>query len=87
MAQIQSLYSGAVCAFFINADFAPSQVEKQVFTKVEKKVPTPIEKIIPVKVEKRVPFTVVKHVPVHVVKPIPIKIPIYKTIVHRHKGH
>ncbi|XP_031843525.1 uncharacterized protein LOC116431787 [Nomia melanderi] len=65
----------------------PYPVEKQVFTKVEKKVPTPIEKIIPVKVEKPVPFQVVKHIPVPVVKPIPIKIPIYKTIVHRHKGH
>ena len=63
------------------------QVEKQVFKKVEKKVPTPIEKIIPVKIEKPVPFHVVKHVPVPVVKPIPIKIPIYKTVVHSHKGH
>lgn len=65
----------------------PVQVEKQVFKKVEKKVPTPIEKIIPVKIEKPVPFHVVKHVPVPVVKPIPIKIPIYKTVVHSHKGH
>ncbi|XP_026670131.1 uncharacterized protein LOC113464457 [Ceratina calcarata] len=65
----------------------PYEVEKQVFTKVEKKVPTPIEKIIPVQVEKKVPFTVVKHIPVPVVKHIPIKIPIYKTVIHRHKGH
>ncbi|XP_053973075.1 uncharacterized protein LOC128873494 [Hylaeus volcanicus] len=65
----------------------PYPVEKQVFTKVEKKVPTPVEKIIPVKIVKPVPFTIVKHVPFHVVKPIPIKIPIYKTIIHRHKGH
>lgn len=71
--------------FFFRLSF--SQVEKQVFTKVEKKVPTPIEKIIPVKIEKPVPFHVVKHVPVPVVKPIPIKIPIYKTVVHSHKGH
>ncbi|XP_020282694.1 uncharacterized protein LOC109854222 [Pseudomyrmex gracilis] len=65
----------------------PYQVEKQVIKTVEKKVPTPVEKIIPVKIEKPVPFKVVKHVPILVQKPIPIKIPIYKTIVHKVKGH
>ncbi|XP_011149725.1 uncharacterized protein LOC105189365 [Harpegnathos saltator] len=65
----------------------PYEVEKQVITTVEKKVPTPVEKIIPVPIEKLVPFPVVKHVPVPVAKPIPIKIPVYKTIVHKVKGH
>lgn len=78
--------STCVSLHFTHVNFV-FQVEKQVFTKVEKKVPTPIEKIVPVKVEKPVPFTVVKHIPVPVAKPIPIKIPVYKTIVHSHKGH
>lgn len=64
-----------------------SQVEKQVFKTVEKKIPTPVEKIVPIKIEKPVPFHVVKPVPVPVEKPIPIKIPIYKTIVHKHWSH
>ncbi|KAG7197240.1 hypothetical protein KM043_018365 [Ampulex compressa] len=62
-------------------------VEKQEFTKIEKHVPTPVEKIIPVKIEKPVPFTVVKPVAVPVIKHIPIKIPLYKTVVHKVKGH
>ncbi|XP_067205124.1 uncharacterized protein [Linepithema humile] len=65
----------------------PYEVEKQVVKTVEKKVLTPVEKIVPVKIEKLVPFRVVKHVPVPFEKPIPIKIPIYKTIIHKVKGH
>ncbi|RLU20590.1 hypothetical protein DMN91_007201 [Ooceraea biroi] len=65
----------------------PYAVEKPIIKTVEKKIPTPVEKIIPIKIEKPVPFHVVKHVPVPVEKPIPIKVPIYKTIVHKVKGH
>jgi len=72
---------------FTEVNLLYPQVEKTIIKTVEKKVPTPVEKIIPVKVEKPVPFHVVKNVPVPVVKPIPIKIPVYKTIVHKVKGH
>lgn len=61
--------------------------EEQITIPVEKPVPVKIVKTIPFKVDKPVPYKVVKYIKVYVPKPYPVKVPVYKTIVHKVKGH